>query len=68
MEWHRRLQENALISWQKTCLTKKQGGLGIKDFEAWKKALIAKLVWAIAKKKYLLLLKWIHEKYLKNGG
>jgi len=36
------------ISWHQTCLKKSKEGIGIKDFEAWNKALIAKLIWAIA--------------------
>ena len=41
-------------SWFNTCLPKKQGGLGFKDFAIWNKASIAKLVRVIAKKKDLL--------------
>ncbi|KAJ8422603.1 hypothetical protein Cgig2_022665 [Carnegiea gigantea] len=44
------------ISWVTTCLSKSQGGLGIKDFGTRNKALIAKLV------------KWIHGKYLKSNS
>ncbi|KAJ8451174.1 hypothetical protein Cgig2_013946 [Carnegiea gigantea] len=39
------------ISWNSTCMPKGNGGLGLKDFFAWNKATIAKLIWAIAKKK-----------------
>lgn len=45
---------------------RKYGGLGIKDFQAWNKAKIAKPVWAVATKKDILWLKWVHEKYLKG--
>ena len=54
------------ISWHRTCLNKTQGGIGIKDFEAWNKAINAKLVWAIARKKDLLWVKWVHGRYLKK--
>ena len=37
-------------SWQKAYLPKAQGGLGIKEFAAWNKASITKLMWAIAEK------------------
>ncbi|KAJ8421921.1 hypothetical protein Cgig2_025976 [Carnegiea gigantea] len=40
---------------------KTYGGLGIEDLEAWNKALIAKLAWAIEKKKDVLWIKWVHE-------
>ncbi|KAJ8430542.1 LOW QUALITY PROTEIN: hypothetical protein Cgig2_012326 [Carnegiea gigantea] len=52
------------ISWQHSCLLKSKGGLGIKDFAAWNRATIAKL--AIADKKDVLWVKWIHGRYL-NG-
>ena len=39
------------ISWANTCKAKNYDGLGIKDYEAYNKAKIAKLVWAIATKK-----------------
>ncbi|KAJ8419248.1 hypothetical protein Cgig2_009795 [Carnegiea gigantea] len=37
---------------------RKNGGLGIRNMEVWNKACIAKLVWAVAKKKDLLWVKW----------
>ena len=55
------------ISWNTTCLPKSHGGLGVKDFGSWNKALTAKLVWAIAEKKDNLWVRWIHGKYLKKG-
>lgn len=54
------------VSWHHTCLNKSQGGIGIKDFEAWNKALIAKLVWAISHKKDQLWVKWVHGTCLKG--
>ena len=44
----------------------KYGGIGLKDVHAWSRAIVAKLVWAIAEKKYMLLVKWVHERYLKD--
>ncbi|KAJ8428966.1 LOW QUALITY PROTEIN: hypothetical protein Cgig2_003297 [Carnegiea gigantea] len=41
-------------------LEKKYRGLGLKDLAAWNKAVNAKLVWAVAKKKDLLWVKWVH--------
>ena len=38
----------------------------MKDFYAWNKATIAKLTWAVAQKKEVLWVKWVHEKYLKQ--
>jgi len=54
------------ISWQHTCLPKAQGWLGLKDFQAWNKAIIAKLVWAITHKKDILWVGWVHGRYIKG--
>jgi len=54
------------ISWQHTCFPKSKGSLGIKDFAAWNNAIIAKQVWAIANKKDVLWVKWMHGYYLKG--
>jgi len=54
------------ISWQIVCKPKKYGGLGITDSYAWNKAMIAKLIRAVATKKDVLWVKWIHGRYLKN--
>ncbi|KAJ8419239.1 hypothetical protein Cgig2_023879 [Carnegiea gigantea] len=37
------------LSWSTTCLSKREGGIGIKDFKAWNKATIAKLICSIKK-------------------
>ena len=42
-----------LISWQQARLPKAQGGLGLKDFTAWNKAAIAKLLCAVVGKDIL---------------
>ena len=55
------------ISWSNSCHSKQYGGLGIKDFEAWNKAIIAKLVWAVAQKKEVLWVKWVHGRYIKQA-
>ncbi|KAJ8439961.1 hypothetical protein Cgig2_013588 [Carnegiea gigantea] len=56
----------AMLINNSACLEKKSGGLGLKDLVAWKKAIIAKLVWFIAKRKDLLWVKWVHGRYLKS--
>ncbi|KAJ8429569.1 hypothetical protein Cgig2_010282 [Carnegiea gigantea] len=55
-----------LISWQHACLPKAQGGLGLKDFTAWNKATIAKVIWAIARKKDISWVKWLHGRYIRG--
>ncbi|KAJ8419242.1 hypothetical protein Cgig2_001643 [Carnegiea gigantea] len=54
------------LSWQQACFYRSQGGPGIKDYAIWNKALIAKLVWALAHKKDTLWVRWVHGRYLKN--
>ena len=55
------------ISWTNTCKSKKHGGAGIKDYTAWNKATIAKLVRAIASKQDILWVKWVHGRYLRHN-
>jgi len=45
------------ISWKHSYQSKNKGGLGIKDYEAWNKAAVAKLIWDIADKKDILWVK-----------
>ncbi|KAJ8420586.1 LOW QUALITY PROTEIN: hypothetical protein Cgig2_032284 [Carnegiea gigantea] len=46
-------------------MPKSQGGIGIKDLITWNKPTIAKLTWAVDKKKEVLF-KWVHERYIKH--
>jgi len=54
------------ISWNTTCLPRKHRGFSLKNLIAWNKACITKLVWAVAAKKDILWVKWVHGMYLKN--
>jgi len=54
------------VAWQQVRFPKSRGRLGLKDYVTWNRALIAKLVWAVAHKKDILWVKWIHGRYLKN--
>jgi len=54
------------VAWHSSCLEKKYGGLGLKDLAAWNAAIKAKLDWAVAKKKDLLWVKWVHGRYLRS--
>ncbi|KAJ8431545.1 hypothetical protein Cgig2_009623 [Carnegiea gigantea] len=54
------------ILWANTCKAKKHRGTGIKDYVAWNKATIAKLVWAIATKNDTLWVEWVHDRYIKD--
>ncbi|XP_074313061.1 uncharacterized protein LOC141648366 [Silene latifolia] len=54
------------VSWDRCCIPKKEGGLGIKDPKTWNKALFGKYVWWIASKKDHLWVKWINHVYMKG--
>ena len=47
-------------------MDKSYEGAGIKDLASWNKAIIAKLVWTVAKNKYVQWVKWVHERYIKD--
>ena len=54
------------MSWNEICTPKKYGGLGMKNLELWNKASIAKLVCAVALKKDMSWVRWIHDRYLQR--
>ena len=56
-----------LIAWDTACTPKKHGGLGVKNLNLWNNACIAKLVWAVAKKKDHLWILWVHGRYPEAG-
>ncbi|XP_074305971.1 uncharacterized protein LOC141641199 [Silene latifolia] len=59
-------QSPALVSWDKVCLPKTQGGLGICDLRRWNAAVVGKYVWWLMNKKDHLWVKWVHCVYLKG--
>ena len=54
------------VSWEKLCIPKSAGGLGLRDLFLWNKASMIKHIWAISKKKESLWIQWVHHVYLKN--
>uniref|UniRef100_A0A1S4AZM9 Uncharacterized protein n=1 Tax=Nicotiana tabacum TaxID=4097 RepID=A0A1S4AZM9_TOBAC len=60
------VSRRALISWETICLSQSAGGLNVMNMLYWNKAAIAKHLWAVAKKKDSLWIKWIHIYYIKN--
>lgn len=54
------------ISWDIICQPKKHEGLGVKNLNIWNIACVAKLIWAVAKKKDILWVQRIHGRYLKG--
>ncbi|GJY94068.1 RNA-directed DNA polymerase, eukaryota, reverse transcriptase zinc-binding domain protein [Tanacetum coccineum] len=55
----------AKIAWNKICLLKQQGGLGLKDLSVWNKVLMSKHLWNLASNKESLWVKWINVIRLK---
>uniref|UniRef100_A0A803QH08 Reverse transcriptase domain-containing protein n=1 Tax=Cannabis sativa TaxID=3483 RepID=A0A803QH08_CANSA len=53
-------------SWDKVCLLKKYGGVGFREGKKWNKALMAKFLWAIARKQDSLWVKWTNSIYIKD--
>ncbi|KAL0340032.1 UNVERIFIED_CONTAM: hypothetical protein Sradi_4520000 [Sesamum radiatum] len=68
--WWGSLNEKKIhwILWTKLCESKRSGGMGFRDFEAFNLALMAKHVWRILKNPDTLLSKIFKEKYLARGS
>ncbi|XP_074293376.1 uncharacterized protein LOC141620390 [Silene latifolia] len=54
------------VSWEKVCVPKTEGGMGIRDSLSWNIAAIGKLVWWIYSCPDRLWVKWVHQVYLKG--
>ncbi|XP_074266301.1 uncharacterized protein LOC141588773 [Silene latifolia] len=55
-----------MVSWEKVCSPKSEGGLGIRDSLAWNIAAIGKLVWWVYYNPDRLWVKWVNQVYLKG--
>uniref|UniRef100_M1BLU4 Non-LTR retroelement reverse transcriptase n=1 Tax=Solanum tuberosum TaxID=4113 RepID=M1BLU4_SOLTU len=55
----------SLVSREKVCCPKRQGGLNIKGCGKWNVAFVGNLVWQIAVNKESLWVKWVHGVYIK---
>ncbi|XP_074283576.1 uncharacterized protein LOC141608122 [Silene latifolia] len=55
-----------LVSWEKLCAPKKEGGLGVRDSFSWNVAAMRKLVWWIYYNPNNIWVKWVHQVYLKG--
>ncbi|XP_062085791.1 uncharacterized protein LOC133791900 [Humulus lupulus] len=55
-----------LTAWEQVCLPKSLGGIGFKEGSKWNKVLLAKFLWVISSKKYILWVKWVDAIYLKE--
>ncbi|XP_074265704.1 uncharacterized protein LOC141588150 [Silene latifolia] len=55
-----------LVGWEKVCVSKCEGGLGIRNSYAWNLAAICKLSWWIYTKPDSLWVQWVHHVYMKG--
>ncbi|XP_056687533.1 uncharacterized protein [Spinacia oleracea] len=53
------------IAWDSVCKPKVAGGQNVKNFHLWNKAVILKLLWALAFKPVALWVKWVNAYYIK---
>lgn len=60
--------KNLPIAWTEICRPKVEGGLGLRDLNAWNLALLAKVLWQIQDKQYTLWIRWVHLTYLRQVG
>ncbi|XP_059295552.1 uncharacterized protein LOC132048888 [Lycium ferocissimum] len=58
--------KKSLVAWDTMCHPRSAGGLNIIDFSLWNRAAIFKLLWAVAKEKQQLQMKWGHAFYIKG--
>ncbi|XP_074300543.1 uncharacterized protein LOC141631821 [Silene latifolia] len=55
-----------LVSWEKICRPKSEGGLGLNCAIDWNKAAVGKLVWWLATKPDHLWVRWVNTVYIKG--
>ena len=60
------LNKKPLVAWKEVTLPKAEGGLGIKNIEAWNKALLSKTLWNIQAKKDSIWVQWVHHIYMNK--
>ena len=67
--WGQRKEERKIpwVAWEKTCLSKDGGGLGMRNLRAFNKALLAKQAWRILTNPNSLMAKTLRQKYFPNS-
>ncbi|XP_074297782.1 uncharacterized protein LOC141628554 [Silene latifolia] len=54
------------VAWEKVCVAKKYGGLGIVNGKNWNLAMLGKYVWWLAEKSDHLWIRWVNHMYIKD--
>lgn len=54
------------VAWNKVCMPKVNGGLGIRDCITWNISTMGKYVWQISQKEDLLWIKWVQNVYIQD--
>jgi hypothetical protein len=57
---------HAKVSWDKICVLKREGGLGIKNIEVWNIASMLNQIWTLFTKAKSFWVAWIKMKWLKG--
>lgn len=57
---------NAKVAWEKVCVPKKEGGLGIKRLEVWNQTCMLYHVWTLFARSGSLWVAWVEENLLKR--
>jgi hypothetical protein len=60
------VKAKAKVSWEKICVPKKEGGLGIKRLEVWNKASMMVHIWNLFARAGSLWVAWVEEVWLKG--
>lgn len=60
------VSKNALLAWDKPCISKTTGGVNFLNISSWNKATLCKLLWTLSHKKDKLWIKWVHMYYVKG--
>ncbi|XP_074283602.1 uncharacterized protein LOC141608142 [Silene latifolia] len=57
-----------MVSWDKVCTPKKEGGLGLRNLTTWNMAAVGKLAWWVTNRPDKLWVQWVHHIYLKGAN
>ncbi|XP_074283463.1 uncharacterized protein LOC141608011 [Silene latifolia] len=55
-----------LVSWDRICSPKEEGGLGLRDLGVWNKAMVGRLVAWVAEKKDTIWVHWVQHNHVKG--